>query len=152
MGQTVNPSFTQSRFRFRNDDGSQATATWRAAENTNASIPASTVFRLRIQVAQTVTNANTALTRSFKVRFSKNNTSYIDVAAIGATTAAVRYASSSNVSDGDNTTSQLTAASGTFLTGKVDNNNTTGNLVFNIQQYTDLEFVLELYGPAGCEW
>ena len=33
------PTLTQSRFRWRNDDGSETGATWAAAENTNISAP-----------------------------------------------------------------------------------------------------------------
>lgn len=147
MGAPVESSYTQTRFRFRNDDGSQTAATWKDAENASILQVVNSVFRLRIQVAQTVTNANRDLTKNFKVRFSRNSGVYTDVAGIGATTSGVRYAASANVSDGATTTSQLTAGSGTFLAGRIDNNNATGDLTFNIQQYTDLEFVLELYGP-----
>ena len=146
MGMPVEGSYTQTRFRFRNDDGSETAASWKAAETTNVDIVVNTVFRLRVQVAQTISNANQNLSKNFKVRFSLNSGAYVDVAAIGATTTAVRYASSANVADGATTTSQLTAASGTFLAGRIDNNNDTGTLTFDIQQYTDLEFVLELYG------
>ena len=147
MGMPVLPSYTQTRYRFRNDDGNEIAATWKAAENTNVTQVVNQVFRLRIQVAQTVTDANENLVKDFKVRYSLNSGAYTDVAAIGATTSPVRYASSANANNGSSTTSQLTAASGTFTAGRIDNTNSTGNLTFNVEQYTDLEFILELYGP-----
>lgn len=47
------PSFSQTHFRFRKDDGSETTATWRAAEDTNVSIALDEPFRLRIQIKET---------------------------------------------------------------------------------------------------
>ena len=44
------PAFTQTRFRFRNDDGSETGATWRQNEDTADSIAPNTNFRIRIQV------------------------------------------------------------------------------------------------------
>lgn len=149
MGMAVASSYTQFAFRFRNDDGSQTGATWKESENVNASINTGSVFRLRIQIGQTVTDANTGLTRSYKVRYSLNSGAYTDVAAIGSTTSPVRYASSGFVSDGDTTTVQLTPPPGlgSGQAGRIDNNNTTGDITFNVVGFTDLEFILELYGP-----
>lgn len=42
-----------SRFRFRNDDGTEVTATWAEAEDTDMTRPALTTFRLRFQVDAT---------------------------------------------------------------------------------------------------
>lgn len=41
------PKIDQNAFRFRNDDGSETTATWRQTQNTNDSNTVSTRFRLR---------------------------------------------------------------------------------------------------------
>lgn len=43
----------QEGFRFRNDDGSETTATWLAGQDTAASIAAATAFRLRMLVNAT---------------------------------------------------------------------------------------------------
>lgn len=151
MGAPVDPSYTQTRFRFRNDNGGEVAATWKAAENTAISQEVNQVLRLRLQVAQTVTNANRNLAKNFRVRFAQNGGGYTDVGVIGGTAVAVRYADSGSVTDGLSTSAQLTAAGGTFLEGVVDNNNDTGTLTFSIEQYTELEFVLELYGPLLSE-
>ena len=59
----------QSAFRFRNDDGSETTATWAAAENTNATIPNNTLKRLR-----TILNATGDLTGiQYQVEYSVND-------------------------------------------------------------------------------
>lgn len=44
---------TQGNFRFRNDDGSESTATWAAAGNTNTNVAKLTNRRLRIQTDTT---------------------------------------------------------------------------------------------------
>lgn len=41
------PTLTQNAFRFRNDNGSETTATWRQTQNTNDSNTSATRFRLR---------------------------------------------------------------------------------------------------------
>jgi len=43
----------QEGFRFRNDDGSETTATWRSPENANSTIPLNTNVRLRMLVNAT---------------------------------------------------------------------------------------------------
>jgi hypothetical protein len=115
MGAPVNPSFNQTSYRFRNDDGSQTSATWKAAVNTNVTEKPFVTFRCRFLIQQTVSNANTNLTRAYKLRYSLNGGAYDDVIAINGTTGQIRYSTSSNVSDGDATTQQI--GSGSFIAG-----------------------------------
>ena len=147
MGAPVNPSFTQTSFRFRNDDGSQTTATWKAAVNVNSDEKAYRIFRCRFLIQQTVSNANTALTRNYKLRYSLNNGTYTDVGAQGSATI-IRYADSSNITDNEATTQQI--GTGTFITGSVDEDGDTGTITYTTGSLseTELEFVLELYGGA----
>lgn len=147
MGAPVQPYYEQQVVRHRNDDGSESAATWMVAENTSTNIPINTPFRFRVRVAQTISNANQNLNKEFTLRYSLNSGSYSVIAAINATTAPVRFANSAYVSDGDSTTRQLTIGNGTFITGRIDNNNTTGLLAFSGTSYTELEFIIELYGP-----
>jgi hypothetical protein len=44
----VSATLEQEGFRFRNDDGSESTATWRQAQDTNDSVAVSTTLRLRM--------------------------------------------------------------------------------------------------------
>lgn len=60
-------ALTQSRFRFRNDDGSETTATWAAAEDADISVAALTAKRLRVQVAAT----GDPSAKSFKLQYRK---------------------------------------------------------------------------------
>lgn len=54
MGMAITAVWDQDSFRFRNDDGSETTATWMAAANTTpADIPLDTNFRLRFLIQET---------------------------------------------------------------------------------------------------
>lgn len=145
MGAPTNPAFTQTSYRFRNDDGSQTTATWKAAVNTNSNEKAYRSFRCRFLIQQTVSAANQNLSRIFKLRYSLNGGTYTDVGAQNSETA-VRYASSVNVSDATATTQQV--GTGSFIAGTIDNNGDTGTITFtnSALSETEIEFVLELYG------
>ncbi len=47
------PTLEQEGFRFRNDDGSEAAATWRQAQDVNDTIAKDTNIRLRVLVNAT---------------------------------------------------------------------------------------------------
>jgi len=145
MGAPVNPSFTQQSFRFRNDDGSQTTATWSQAANTNDQRRPFVIFRCRFLIQQTVSSANTGLGRAFKLRYSLNSGTYTDVGAQDSATI-IRYANSPNITDDEATTQQL--GTGSFVAGDVDENGDTGTITFTsgALSETEIEFVLELNG------
>lgn len=156
MGMPVSPNYGTWRARFRADDGNETSATWTSGVLIPSSpVPdpheqqADTVFRLRLQLVQTVTGATENLSRNYKVRYSLNAGSYTDVAAINATNAPIRYAASAHVSDGNSTTQQFTWSSGTYVSGRIDNNNNTGTITFSGsgEGHSEFEFILELYSP-----
>lgn len=137
--------YSQTAFRFRFDDGSETTATWSAALNTDDTKKPYVIFRLRFAIQQTRTNANTELSQNLKLKYSLNGAAYIDVGAQGSTTSIVRYANSSNITDNEATTQQLTA-NPSFFAGAVDENGDTGTLNFSAPSETEVEFVLNIYG------
>lgn len=143
MGAPVNPSFTQAAFRFKNDDGSGLTATWKAAINTNIDERPYKIIRCKFLIQQTVSNANQNLTRSFKLKYSLNGGAYTDVGAQGSSTI-IRCANSSNVTDDSQSLTELTVNT---AIGLVDENNLV-TVAFPSGTTADLEveFVLELYG------
>ncbi len=49
-GAAIGPTLNQTAFRFRNDDGLETAATWKAAEDLAINLPAAAAFRLRTQV------------------------------------------------------------------------------------------------------
>ncbi len=58
---TVHPAgvgIEQEGFRFRNDDGSESAATWKAAQDTNITLGADTVARLRVLLNATLDPAS----------------------------------------------------------------------------------------------
>lgn len=129
-------SIDQVNFRFRNDDGNQATATWKANETTNISLAASVTFRLRIKYRDSSGITGT-LTGALSV--SKNGGGY---AAITTSSTVVKLVSSSNVTDGTATTEQLTTLN-TFVAGSVDSNGTVTSVNLN-NQCTEMEWVLQI--------
>ena len=44
----------QEGFRFRNDDGSESTATWKDAQDANITLASDTAFRLRMLINATL--------------------------------------------------------------------------------------------------
>lgn len=65
--EAVIPALTQSRYRWRNDDGSETGATWAAAENTAITLAQNTPRRLRVQVQST----NDKPSASYKLQYRK---------------------------------------------------------------------------------
>jgi hypothetical protein len=100
----------QTRCRFRNDDGSETTATWVAAENANASLNVDTNYRIRIKASSSLDLASATL------RYSHNVGAYT---AVSASSNVVRASASPNVTDGTATTEQLTAGE-PFIAGSID--------------------------------
>lgn len=49
-GTSVSPTLEQEGWRWRNDDGSESGATWKAAQDTDGSLPANTAARIRVIV------------------------------------------------------------------------------------------------------
>jgi hypothetical protein len=109
----------QKSFRFRNDDGTEATATWMAPANTNVAIESDTTFRLRYLVQEEY-NENWYWTQSgpsgmrFSWWYRINGGSWTVMSA----TTPVQFDSTSQLVNGAATTQQL--GSGSFVT---DNNN-----------------------------
>lgn len=94
-------------FRFRNDDGSETTATYKATQNTSISLAILTPLRLRFLIDETASVAWTSV--AFGIRTSKNGGTYSSLSG-------VTMIDSANFSNAANTTSQLTGGSGTFVT------------------------------------
>jgi len=64
---TAAPTLEQAHFRWRNDDGSETTATWAAAEDANVTIAALTPKRLRVEITATGDPASAA----YKLQYRK---------------------------------------------------------------------------------
>lgn len=108
---SVSAHYNQAYFRLRNDDGNETAATWVAAQDTNASLNVDTNYRARFVIA---VSGNAWTSQTFNLYCSKNGGAYNAIASGQA----VKYAASSNFTQGDDTTSQLSTA-GIYL----ENNN-----------------------------
>lgn len=115
-----NPSFTQVAFRTRNDDGSESTATFRQAQNTNDTLYVGQAFRVRFLIDETASVAWT--NKTWNLRYSLNGGAYTAVSA----STPVQFLASANFADGDDCVSRLTGGSGTFLVNNNGMKETTG--------------------------
>lgn len=100
---------TVQHFRFRNDDGSETTATWKAAQDTSISqaVSVDTAVRLRLSLENLSAQATAALVVGLQV--SHNGGVY---AVVNGTSTQVQGVVSANLTDGGTTTNQLTLDTG----------------------------------------
>src|SRR6476469_7479822 len=98
----------QAAFRIRNDDGSETTATWKAAQNVNTAITVDTNFRVRFLMQNSGTTGSNNLVA--QLEYSLNGGAYTNV---NASSTVVRSSASPNVTDAANITQQLTGGTGT---------------------------------------
>lgn len=135
-------TWAQTNFCIRNDNGSETTATWKAALDTNYTQlvgAAGVILRLRIAAQETGTTASTLTARLYK---SKNGGAYAQIGS--GDTDGCRVAASANFADNDATTQQLT--SGTFVAGRMDDATGQCTATSSISQNgrTEHEYCIEL--------
>lgn len=132
--------FDQIAWRFRNDDGSETTATWMEAQNVSPGDVAPTQqFRLRMEVQETAGGG--ANNQTIVLQYNVNGAGWND---IGTSSSFVRLASSSHVANGTATTDQLTAGTGTFLAGIVCTTTSGTNISFAGNEHTEVEWSVEM--------
>jgi hypothetical protein len=133
--------FDQTDYRFRNDDGTHITATWKAATNTDISVDVgagNAQLRVRLAVQYVAVIGDTFAARLF---VSKNGGAYSQV---GAATSNVKAANSANLTDDATTTQQITAFA--YTAGRVDDvdGTTTATGIIVATGGTEFEFMIEL--------
>lgn len=132
-------TLTQTSYRFRNDDGDEAGASWLAAENTAPTIYANKNYRARFLITESGGTAWTAGTAS--LYYSLDGTNYY---AAGAGTP-IQAAGSKWYSHGASSTEQITSA-GTFTaanTGMV-NDAVSGTLTVGASEESEIEFTFQV--------
>jgi hypothetical protein len=150
LGKFTKPTLNQSAFRWRNDDGSESTATWKAAENTAiTNVSTSEIIRIRMEVEETNGGATTVNAR---LEFSSDATSCTNGTwtALDTSTTAWRIIDSANITNGDPTTNQLTTSAKTFTAGRIfdtQNEDTTGVSLHNT--HTEWEWAIRGDGASG---
>ncbi|HPG42040.1 MAG TPA: T9SS type A sorting domain-containing protein [bacterium] len=99
----------QGHYRWRNDNGNETSATWKEAEDGATSEGPGYNFRLRIELYNL--SAETAYNATLKLSYSTDESNWIDITTDGSTNA-FKLAPSSNFTDGDAVTDQLTNSNG----------------------------------------
>lgn len=112
------PNLKQTQYRWRNDDGTETSATWKAAANTAITInDTNALLRLRIELNNTGNGAAANVAQNLEYSIN-NGTSWTVIS--NAPTDAFVYTASATVANGFATTNQMgTATVGTFAAGKV---------------------------------
>jgi hypothetical protein len=129
----------QLTFRGRNDDGSETTATWIAAANTNWSQLVDANFRVRFEVQEI---GGTSGSSTAQLQYNKNGAGWNSVTGASSV---VRSSASSNFSDGAATTNQLTGATGTFAAGTLDEGDgAVGSVSLAANGHTEWEFSVQI--------
>lgn len=116
-------------YRWRNDDGSETSATWKEATNTPIKVTNQSNLRLRIAMEDTG-NTTSQYTENVILEYSENGASYIAITGSGAEDFVMQ--SSSFVADNTITTQQITSGPGfNFEPGYVRTSDTSS--FFSIQ-------------------
>ena len=99
----------QFAYRGRNDNGTETTATWKAAQNTPWIQARDANFRVRFAIQN-----DTALINNLDIQlqYSTDGSNWNNVTA---SSSVVRSSASANLTDAANLTQQLTGGSGTFI-------------------------------------
>jgi hypothetical protein len=139
------PVYEQKAFRFRNDDGSESTATWKAAQNTDVSLAPGDPFRLRFLIQND--GETPSSDENFILYHRVNGGSWLSIGGTAATDRTVRYRDSANVAQDGATTEQM-GGSGTFEAGLIRETGAgaTGVTLDGTNE-TEFEWSLEVYGP-----
>lgn len=143
-------TYDQRAWRFRNDDGDEVTATWKAAQNVAvANQPIGEIFRLRFEIQETGGSAESRMP-SLQFSLDGGSTWAGDTFGMSETSSsAVRMHDTHHVANETATTDQLTAGAGTFGAGNVWTTS-NGGVVSAIPAsgHTEWEWALELNRDA----
>lgn len=133
-----------SAYRWRNDDGNESTATWKAAVNTPISYSSSNNLRVRVAIEEVTTNAvGGSIPANAIIAYSENGGPWIN---INASSSAFVLVSSSFVLDGVATTQQIsTGPSSNFIGGlfKSTSTNTDFSVPIGTSKFCEHEFCLQ---------
>ena len=133
----------QTAYRFRNDDGGEAAATWKDALDTNVSINVDETFRLRIQVSET--NGGNWANTLFKLQSNTEGAGWQDVTAASSNVKSVGSANTTWVlTDEDATTEQLAGAQA-FVAGVWDDDGAT-------EAGSEITLDADANGDTELEW
>lgn len=137
---STTPAARQTGYRFRNDDGSETSATWKAARDTPVTQPSATPFRVRFEVT------GSGVATDWQLMFSRNGGAWTPVTATSAT---VQSVLSPNVTESQATTQQM-GGSGTFVAGSVtESDGYLGTVTFPTGGICEFECVVQLVAATA---
>ena len=157
FGLSIQPPATsvvlnQSHYRWRNDDGAEAAATFALAEDSKLGIAKNTIKRLRFLVANMGTGGSTA---AYQLQSATTESCGAGTYSVVPTNTSGHWQiiGSSYFGDGDastNVSSGLTDPSGAaFTAGQLkDTGTTTGSLTLYSNRFTEIEFAIQATSNA----
>jgi hypothetical protein len=157
---SADPVTDQNHFRWRNDDGTEATATWKAVEDSNVigDVDRTTPVRIRMK-ATNIGVANEVATRTYELQYGVKSTTCGDIGTwtgVGNVADAWEMVESNLVDGTAITTERLTSAT-SFVGGEqrelVDTTSSIGPL--NSGAGTEIEYSIQatassVSGQAYC--
>ncbi len=142
------PNVTQQHYRWRNDDGTETTATWAASEDTTLTdVAKETLYRLRFGVSNEGGGTSGPITYQLQVAKTATCSSGTYTAVPTDTSGDWQIVDSLFLVDGVATTNVsggLTDEATTFVAGEVkDTGNTTGSITLAGDEFTEIEFAIQ---------
>ncbi|GMQ95000.1 MAG: hypothetical protein BMS9Abin13_110 [Patescibacteria group bacterium] len=143
----INPGLTQIHYRWRNDDGNEASATWAALEDTASATINNTLVRLRFEVSNEG-SANSTST-AYRLEVSGPDPSSCAAASYVRVDSSSDWdmATSTYFADGDPTTNVsggLTDENTTFLAGEMkEANDITSGIVLTTTEFIEIEYAFK---------
>lgn len=133
------PTLDQEGFRFRNDDGSETTATWAASQDTNHTAPLSTNLRLRVLVDA----ENDPASAAYTLRYQKNGSGGYVAVPVGASTIVAPTVEAADCTESGNNTATTSWAVSypAYASGDL--------LVFHVASDADVTHNWPATGPNG---
>ena len=144
---TITSVINQSAFRGRNDDGSETTATWKAAENTNWSQAVGENFRVRFELEETAggnTKGAASCRNQVNLQYNLNGAGWNNVSG---SSSVVRLVASSQFAGPVQCTDQMTTSGASFLAGSgcaLVESLTLGTIAVPTSQSVQYEFCLQI--------
>jgi len=141
-------ALTVSHYRWRNDDGSETTATWKAAEDTAITdVEKNENIRLRFSVAA---DGASYENRTYSLQYSTSRDGSYTTLPVNATTEAFEMCSTENYTNGQATTKQIDLEAFSYHAGACVENpsNSYGNYTLASDYFTNFEFCINATSNA----
>jgi hypothetical protein len=140
----------QEHYRWRNDDGNETAATWKAAQNTAITVVRGDNLRLRFAEVNKYTGVS-GFSAAPRLEYSTStNGPWTAVSIVSDGLSAFEMTASTYYANQEATTALLTNGTGTFVAGKCveSPDNTGANITINLSQYSNFEYCFKATAKA----